>query len=76
MLYKGSKIAQLRKQKNWPQDDLAKAVNAPRAIVGKYERNENAPSVEIAKLANVFAVSIDSIIVEGKYTTYDKETIK
>ena len=42
MLDIGSKITQLRKQKDWSQDDLAKAINASRAIIGKYERNENA----------------------------------
>ena len=43
MLDIGSKITQLRKQKNWSQDDLAKEINASRAIIGKYERNEIMP---------------------------------
>ncbi|HLF45417.1 MAG TPA: helix-turn-helix transcriptional regulator [Chitinophagaceae bacterium] len=77
MLDIGSKITQLRKQKDWSQDDLAKAINASRAIIGKYERNENAPSVEMAaKLANVFGVSIDFLIGEGQHATYDKEAVK
>ncbi len=54
------------------QADLAAAVAASRDIIGKYERNDNLPSIEMAlKLANVFDVSVDYLLGEG-----DKETIK
>lgn len=77
MLDIGSKISRLRKQKNWSQDDLAKEINASRTIFDKYERNENAPSVEMAaNLANVFGVSIDFLIGEGQHATYYKEAVK
>ena len=76
MLDIGSKITQLRKQKNWSQDDLAKEINASRAIIGKYERNENSPSVEMAiKMAKVFGVTVDFLLGEGEYATYDKDTV-
>lgn len=48
----GSKISTLRKEKNWSQGDLAQKIDASREIIGKYERNENLPSIEmVAKMA-------------------------
>jgi len=77
MLDIGMKITELRKRKNWSQADLAKAVDASRDIIGKYERNENSPSIEMAlKIARVFDVPVDYLLGEGKHATYDKETVK
>jgi transcriptional regulator with XRE-family HTH domain len=77
MLNIGDKIAQLRKSKNWSQSDLAKELNASRDIIGKYERNENLPSIEMAlKIANVFDIPVDFLLGEGKHASYDKDTVK
>lgn len=77
MLNIGSKIAELRKLKGWSQAELAEAVNASRDIIGKYERNDNLPSVEMAlKLANVFDVPVDFLLGQGKNTSFDKEILK
>ena len=77
MLNIGSKITELRKAKKMSQADLAVAVAASRDIIGKYERNDNLPSIEMAlKLANVFDVSVDYLLGEGQHASYDKETIK
>lgn len=77
MLNIGSKIAELRKAKKMSQAELATAVGASRDIIGKYERNDNLPSIEMAlKLANVFDVSVDYLLGEGQHASYDKETIK
>lgn len=77
MLNIGDKIIELRKKKNWSQNELAKAVGASRDIIGKYERNDNLPSVEMAlKLAKVFDVSVDYLLGEGQYASYDKNTIR
>ncbi|WP_205945919.1 helix-turn-helix domain-containing protein [Pedobacter hiemivivus] len=52
MINIGERIIQLRKARNWSQDDLAKRVEASRVMIGKYERDDNSPSVEvIVKLA-------------------------
>ena len=73
----GTKILQLRKQKNLSQTDFAKAIGASRTMVGNYERNVNAPSIEmIAKIAKTLGVSIDFLIGEGKLAQYKKETIQ
>jgi len=77
MLDIGTRIVELRKRNSWSQADLAKAIDASRDIIGKYERNENSPSVEMAlKIARAFDVPVDYLLGEGKHATYDKETIK
>ncbi len=76
MLNIGSKIIELRKQKGFSQAELAKAVKASRDIIGKYERNENSPSIEMAqKLADVFGVTIDYLLGKGKFSKYNKEAL-
>ena len=73
----GERITQLRKAKNWSQDDLAKKIDASRVMIGKYEREDNSPSIEvIVKLAKAFEVSVDYLLGEGLNATYDKEMVK
>lgn len=77
MLNIGSRITELRKQKKWSQADLARAVNASRDIIGKYERNENAPSIEMAqKIADVFGVTIDYLLGKSAIAKYSQQDIK
>lgn len=72
----GSKISTLRKEKGWSQGDLAQKIDASREIIGKYERNENLPSIEmVAKMAKAFGVTVDFLIGEGENASYDKETV-
>ena len=67
----------LRKKFNLSQSELAKKVEVSRTIIGNYERNENAPSVDILlKIANTFDVSVDYLIGEGSLSSYDKEVLK
>ena len=73
----GERIMQLRKAKNWSQDELAKKIEASRVMIGKYEREDNSPSIEvIVKLAKAFEVSVDYLLGEGLNATYDKEMVK
>lgn len=66
-----------RRQKKIRQADLGKLIGASGDIIGKYERNDNLPSIEMAlKLANIFDVSVDYLLGEGQHASYDKETIK
>jgi transcriptional regulator with XRE-family HTH domain len=72
----GSKISTLRKEKSWSQGDLAQQIEASREIIGKYERNENLPSIEmVTKMAKAFGVTVDFLIGEGENASYDKETV-
>ncbi len=77
MLNIGSKIIELRKAKNWSQEDLAKEIGSSRVMIGKYERNDNAPSIEVLlKMAKAFDVTVDYIIGEGQLSNYDKDVLK
>ena len=56
----GDKIQSLRKQHGWSQQQLAKKIGTSGPIVGRYERGEMTPSVEVAKkLADTFDVTLD-----------------
>ena len=73
----GERITQLRKQKGWSQDELAKHIESSRVMIGKYERSDNSPSIEvIIKLAKAFDVSVDFLLGEGQNATFDKEMVK
>jgi transcriptional regulator with XRE-family HTH domain len=77
MLNIGDKIIQLRKQLNLSQNELAEKISVSRTIIGNYERNTNLPSIEILlKMAKTFNVTIDYLIGEGEFSSYDKEIIK
>jgi len=76
MLNIGSKISLFRKEKEWTQGDLAEQIVASREIIGKYERNENSPSLEMAlKMAKAFGITVDFLLGEGEYSSYDQDTI-
>jgi transcriptional regulator with XRE-family HTH domain len=73
----GERITSLRKAKSWSQDELAKVIESSRVMIGKYERGDNLPSIEvIVKLAKAFDVSVDFLLGEGLNATYDKEMVK
>lgn len=73
----GDRIAYLRKTVGLSQSELAKQIKASREAIGKYERNEAIPSVEIAKkIADTFDVTLDYLIDEKATATFDKQTTK
>lgn len=77
MLSIGKRISELRKERGWSQDQLAKTVKASRDIIGKYEREENSPSIEMAiKIADAMDVSVDYLLGKERFGKYDKEAIK
>lgn len=76
MLNISDKISTLRKERKWSQTELAKQIDASREIIGKYERGENLPSIEMAlKMAKAFGVTVDYLIGEGEYASFDKDTV-
>ncbi|MCW3465173.1 helix-turn-helix domain-containing protein [Chitinophaga nivalis] len=59
----GQKITLARKDKNWTQAELGDAIGTSRDIVGKYERDEIKPSIEVAaKIADVLDCSLDYLV--------------
>lgn len=73
----GDKITDLRKQKNMNQTELGKAAGVSREIIGRYERNEVMPSIEVAaKIAEALDVSLDYLAGNSKKAAIDKKTLK
>ena len=59
----GEKISRLRKERNWSQQNLAKQLGTSGPVIGRYERGEMVPSVEVArKLADTFGVTLDYLV--------------
>ncbi len=59
----GKKILELRKEKGITREKLAKMIGTSGAIIGRYERDERTPSVEIAKkMAKALNVSLDYLV--------------
>jgi transcriptional regulator with XRE-family HTH domain len=55
----------MRREKGWSQPELAGLVGTSGAIIGRYERGEMTPSIDVAcKLADVFGVTVDSLVNE------------
>ena len=56
----GRKITELRKRKGYTRDILGNMAGTSGAVIGRYERNEITPSVEMAKkIADALDVSLD-----------------
>ncbi|NOZ95401.1 MAG: helix-turn-helix transcriptional regulator, partial [Acidobacteria bacterium] len=45
----GAKILELRKKQGWSQPQLGKMIGTSGAIIGRYERGEITPSIEVAR---------------------------
>lgn len=59
----GEKIATARKKKGFSQEELAKKVDSIAVTIGRYERNEVKPSIDVAnKIANALEVSLDFLV--------------
>ncbi len=70
----GNKIVELRKKKGLNRDDLGNAVGTSGAMIGKYERDERTPSVEMAKkIADALDVSLDYLIGSSSVLVKDKK---
>ena len=72
----GECITSLRKVVGLSQNELGKAVGTSGDIIGKYERNEVKPSIEVAsKIADYLGVSLDYLL--GKTSVkMDKANMK
>lgn len=59
----GKKLTDLRKQAGFSQQQVAQKLATSGAIVGRYERGEMKPSIEVAaKLAKIFNVTLDYLV--------------
>lgn len=59
----GKRLSEVRKEKKISQDALAKRVGQHGAVIGRYERDEVKPSIEIAsQIAGALEVSLDFLV--------------
>jgi transcriptional regulator with XRE-family HTH domain len=59
----GKRLTEVRKLKKLSQDDLAKKLEAHGAVIGRYERDEVKPSIEMAAaIAEALEVSLDYLV--------------
>lgn len=59
----GVQVMNVRKRKGISQGDLGKQVGTSGDIIGKYERDEVKPSIEVAsKIADALEVSLDYLV--------------
>jgi transcriptional regulator with XRE-family HTH domain len=72
----GENVALARKRKKLSQDELAKKVGTISVTIGRYERNEIKPSIEVAsKIADNLEVSLDYLMGKSDIVL-DKSLIK
>lgn len=73
----GERIIMLRKQLKLSQDDLAKKIGTSAPIIGRYERGEIKPSIEVAaKIAEELNVTVDYLLGNSDNLIMDKKLVK
>ena len=66
-------LTELRKLKNYSQEDLAERIGVSRQTLSKYETGESLPDIEKCRqLADVFSVTVDDLI---SYEKSDEENM-
>jgi len=72
----GEHITTMRKKKNLSQADLGKAIGTSGDIIGRYERDEVKPSIEVVvKIADTLEVSLDYLVGKSN-VELDKTVLK
>ncbi|TAF94839.1 MAG: XRE family transcriptional regulator [Bacteroidetes bacterium] len=64
----GERLVLVRKKKKISQDELAKTIGVHAPVIGRYERNEVKPSIDVAtKMAEALGVSLDYLVGFADY---------
>jgi len=59
----GDRLTDIRKKKKISQDELAKKIGVHAPVIGRYERGEVKPSIEVAmNIAEALDVSLDYLV--------------
>jgi transcriptional regulator with XRE-family HTH domain len=73
----GEKVLQVRKSLKWSQNDLAQKVGTSAPIIGRYERGEIKPSIEMAaKIADALGVTTDYLLGRSDKIVLDKKILQ
>lgn len=71
----GKRLLEARKKKGISQEDMARQLGTKGPAIGRYERDEMKPSIEVAsKMADILEVSLD-YLTEKTDTLLDKVTL-
>ncbi len=69
----GNRLAAMRKEKGYSQEELAEKLGVSRQAVSKWERGEASPDTDnLIALANLYGVTLDEL-VHGKVCTGNKQ---
>ncbi len=72
----GNRLKNIREEKNLKREDLALKIGTSPAIIGRYERGERTPSVDIAKnLAEALEISLDYLVGDTSALIKDKKML-
>jgi transcriptional regulator with XRE-family HTH domain len=70
----GKRLRECRDAKSLSQQALAKLLNTSYTVIGKYERNEMTPSIEVAKnLAKVLDTTVGYLLAETEQVNLLKD---
>jgi len=73
----GKRVTEAREHKGLSREELAKVVGTSGPIIGRYEREENTPSIEVAtKIANALEVSLDYLVGNASEMSKDPKTLR
>lgn len=71
----GHRLLEAGKKKNLSQEDLALMLKTKGPAIGRYERDEMRPSIEIvAKMADILDMSLDYLVGKSE-SEVDKKTL-
>ncbi|MBD99085.1 MAG: transcriptional regulator [Verrucomicrobia bacterium] len=71
-----NRMTQVRKDKNLSREQLGKLIGTSGAIIGRYERGDMKPSIEIAaKIAEALEVSLDYLVGSAAVVVKDKKML-
>ncbi|MCB9426598.1 MAG: helix-turn-helix transcriptional regulator [Flavobacteriales bacterium] len=70
----GLRLKTVREEKGLKREDVANKIGTSAAIIGRYERNERTPSIDIAKnIAEALEVSLDYLVGDTTVLLKDKK---
>ena len=73
----GNRLATIRKEKNLSQGDLAVKGGIHLNVIGRYERGEAVPTIEVAgKIAEALKVSLDYLVLGRSDLNIDQSLLE
>lgn len=59
----GKRLAEIRKNRNFKQTDLAEKLNVSQQVISNIERGVTAPDIEqLKKIADIYNISLDDLV--------------